>query len=247
MFPLLSRLPQLSLKRGSQSTCLLIHLKLCNNRGTPPLHPAAAVSPSMSPLCRSSSHRFFPHFPASNFYSWRCSPGKTHSASVSALVRSLCTCFASSLASPLSSTWVLQREPPSRRLPAPTPPSPIPHSLLHAQLQGTGRGKTQRVNILDCTLPGERRWFDVPCVVRWTCFCFFCFFLALYRRTVCLGCVNVAMSETPRSAVEIKRPLVVNVFPVWAPLPLSHPSVSRSFNCNNSFVCLLRVGGRCAG
>lgn len=32
MFPLLSRLPQLSLKRSSQSTCLLIHLKLTNNR-----------------------------------------------------------------------------------------------------------------------------------------------------------------------------------------------------------------------
>lgn len=32
MFSLLSRLPQLSLKRGRQSTCLLIHLKLCNNR-----------------------------------------------------------------------------------------------------------------------------------------------------------------------------------------------------------------------
>lgn len=36
MFPLLSRLPQLSLKRSSQSTCLLIHLKLTNNRTPPP-------------------------------------------------------------------------------------------------------------------------------------------------------------------------------------------------------------------
>lgn len=36
-------------------------------------------------------------------------------------------------------------------------------------------------------------------------FVFVLFFLALYRRTVWLGCVNVAMSETPRSAVEIKR------------------------------------------
>lgn len=50
MFPLLSRLPQLSLKRGRQSTCLLIHLKLSNNR-TPPI----SLSPSLS-------HFFPPHF-----------------------------------------------------------------------------------------------------------------------------------------------------------------------------------------
>lgn len=135
MFPLLSRLPQLSLKRGSQSTCLLIHLKLGNNRGTP-RHTSTQPPLSLHPCLPSvvpSSHHFFPHSPASNFYLWRCLPGKTHSASVSALVRSLCTCFASSLASPLSSTWVLQRElPPPPPLPPPTrtddslPNTPLP-------------------------------------------------------------------------------------------------------------------------
>ena len=56
MFPLLSRLPQLSLKRGSQSTCLLIHLKLGNNR-TP-----LAVSLPSPPVCISSSHCFLTFF-----------------------------------------------------------------------------------------------------------------------------------------------------------------------------------------
>lgn len=53
----------------------------------------------------------------------------------------------------------------SREHPHPTPPTPLPFSLLHALLQGTGRGTTKRLNILDCTLPEERQWFDVPCVV----------------------------------------------------------------------------------
>lgn len=69
MFPLLSRLPQLSLKRGSQSTCLLIHLKLSNNRTPPPM----SLSPSLSPLTHILSlHLFLPlfsHFSISNFYS----------------------------------------------------------------------------------------------------------------------------------------------------------------------------------
>lgn len=107
MFPLLSRLPQLSLKRGSQSTCLLIHLKLTNNR-TPP-HVSLSISPLtlvLPPTVSSLFHIkllfiallppiwvffFFPH-------------STSVSAPISAL--SLCMCFASSLASPLSSTWV---------------------------------------------------------------------------------------------------------------------------------------------
>lgn len=144
MFPLLSRLPQLSLKRGSQSTCLLIHLKLGNNRGTPPAPLAPSTQPPLSlhpclPSVVLPPTVFSPHSPASNFYSWRCSPGKTHSDSVSALVHSLCTCFASSPASPLSSTWVLQREPPApaaayphRQLP---PRYPTPSSMLCCRAQ----------------------------------------------------------------------------------------------------------------
>lgn len=54
MFLLLSRLPQLSLKRSSQSTCLLIHLKLSNKR-TPQCLSISLSSPSLFlPL--------FPHF-----------------------------------------------------------------------------------------------------------------------------------------------------------------------------------------
>lgn len=61
MFPLLSRLPQLSLKRSSQSTCLLIHLKPTNNR-TPPASMSLSTSLSFFlPL--------FSHFFVSNFYS----------------------------------------------------------------------------------------------------------------------------------------------------------------------------------
>lgn len=71
----------------------------------------------------------------------------------------------SSLASCLSSMWVYQR--------TPTSPSAFPFSLFHALLQGTGRGKTKRLNILDCTLPEEKQWFDVPCVCQTKLFCLF--------------------------------------------------------------------------
>lgn len=64
MFPLLSRLPQLSPKRGSRSR-LLIHLQLCNNRT--PQFPSIYLSLS---LVRSLLffHSFFSHF-SKSFYS----------------------------------------------------------------------------------------------------------------------------------------------------------------------------------
>lgn len=55
----------------------------------------------------------------------------------------------------------------------PTSPSSLPFSLLQFLLQGTGRGKTKRLNILDCTLPEGRQWFDVPCVCQTELFCLF--------------------------------------------------------------------------
>lgn len=107
MFPLLSRLPQLSLKRGSQSTCLLIHLKLGNNRTPQCLYLSLSLSLGLS------LHFSLPcfHFSISNFYSQRSTPiwfifPPSPSVSAPTSAPSLRMCFASSLASPLSSTWV---------------------------------------------------------------------------------------------------------------------------------------------
>lgn len=56
MFPLLSQLPQLSPKRGSQSTCLLIHLKRSNNRT--PQFPSIYLSLALA-LSLHFFHLFF--------------------------------------------------------------------------------------------------------------------------------------------------------------------------------------------
>lgn len=55
MFPLLSRLPQLSLKRDSQTACLLIHLNFSNKKTPPP--PCLSVSPlTFPPTLNALSH-----------------------------------------------------------------------------------------------------------------------------------------------------------------------------------------------
>lgn len=51
MFPLLSRLPQLSLKRDSQTACLLIHLNFSNT--SPPM---SASPPTLPPTLNGLSH-----------------------------------------------------------------------------------------------------------------------------------------------------------------------------------------------
>lgn len=152
MFPLLSRLPQLSPKRGSQSTCLLIHLELGNNR-TPPICLCLSLPRSFISVCL--CFHTFP-YPTSIRSTGQGICFLSVSAATSAT--SLLIHRASSLTSPLGSTWVYQRAPPlSLSL------SPLP--LCHTLLQGTGRGKTKRLNILDCTPPEEKQWFDFPCVV----------------------------------------------------------------------------------
>lgn len=106
MFPLLSRLPQLSLKRGRLSTCLLIHLKLSNNR-----------TPQFLCLYLSLSRRlYFFLLPIFSLFPIKLLFIAQH-PSIFFSSLSVCTrldpppppffmCFASSLASPLSSTGV---------------------------------------------------------------------------------------------------------------------------------------------
>lgn len=154
MFPLLSRLPQLSPKRSSQSTCLLIHLKLGNNR-TPPNFPAPSL-PTFLPLVFVSLFHICILFIALH-YVYLFLNFQSHSAQAPA--SSLLPCFPSSLASPLSSMWASHRAPPP-------PLSSLPLSFCCALLQGTGRGKTKRLNTLDCTLPEENSGLILPSCVR---------------------------------------------------------------------------------
>lgn len=127
------------------------------------------------------------------------------SAPVSVL--SLCMCFASSLASCLSSMWVYQR--------TPTSPSAFPFSLFHALLQGTGRGKTKRLNILDCTLPEEKQWFDVPCVCQTKLFCLFgppfFFYLHYTELNRCTEILWLGNVKVGKSSSVVKLPHLLGV------------------------------------
>lgn len=162
MFPLLSRLPQLSPKRGSQSTCLLIHLKLSNNR-TPQF-----VSISLF-LFLSRPQSLFLAPPVFTLFHMKLLFIAQDPQYVFFFSFPFCVCTNLSALPPhafrlqlclTSQLYVGLAE-------SPHPPSlsPLPLSLFRASLQGTGRGKPKRLNILDCTPPEEKQRFDFPCVV----------------------------------------------------------------------------------
>lgn len=172
MFPLLSRLPQLSLKRGSRSTCLLIHLKHSNNRTPLHLRPPHHIYLSISPFSLLSPASL----PPITFPYQTSIPSSAPQYSLFLPPPLL----ASSLASPLgSNVGSAESTPPTLLPPSPLPASRLPlfllpRSLLRASLQGTGRGKTKRLNILDCTQPEEKQRFDVPCDVSDSVVLFVC-------------------------------------------------------------------------
>lgn len=153
MFPLLSRLPQLSLKRGRLSTCLLIHLKLSNNR-----------TPQFLWLYLSLSRRlYFFLLPIFSLF-----PIKLLFIPQYFFPLPLCLYQTRPPPTPLH-VFRLQPRLTSqlyRGLTESSPSSPCYPSPSAVPCWGArGRGKMKRLNILDCTLPEERQWFDFPRVL----------------------------------------------------------------------------------
>lgn len=172
MFPLLSRLPQLSLKRGSRNTCLLIHLKQCNNRT--PRFPA--ISPSPSPSVFISPTCFFLTFPYqlsihSTGPQYAFSPSLCAPTSApSHLMR-----FPCSLASPTNSTWISHRD---------LPPLLVSPPFLQCLAAGQRERKNEETKHFRLyTARGKAAdWFPQCC----------------FRRDyfVCLACVNTEQNQT---------------------------------------------------
>lgn len=137
MFPLLSRLPQLSLKRDSQTACLLIHLNFSNK--SPP-HVCLFLPSHFLPLLM--------HFLITNFYSYRCSPNIFSSPRASAMPPPP-ACLPPAASPHLSALRGFNREPST-----PTFLLIIPPPCFAAGLRE--RKKMMRMSILACTQPEEK-------------------------------------------------------------------------------------------
>lgn len=128
MFPLLSRLPQLSLKRDSQTACLLIHLNFSNKKTPSP--PCLSVSSlTLPPTLYALSHNKLLFIALFSKYIF------------------LSSCFGLQQCLPPPHAFLLQPCFTSRLFVALTesPPHPpfssLSLSLLHTLLQGTERGR----------------------------------------------------------------------------------------------------------
>lgn len=137
MFPLLSRLPQLSLKRDSQSACLLIHLNFSNKK-TPPMSscfPSLFHPRLMHFLIQTSIHSAVLYY---TFLS--CTRPPPPSACVSPAASPHLSALRGFNGEPSTPTFLLI-------IPLPPPCFAAGHRE---------RKKTKSVNVLDCTQPEEK-------------------------------------------------------------------------------------------